>query len=274
LPGFNDLATTHPELSRQALFDPTSVSKGSHKKLPWRCELGHEWEAFVYNRAIGDAGCVYCTGRRALQGFNDLASQYPSLAKEALFDASRVTTGSKTKQPWRCSQGHEWSAPVSERVDGHGCPSCAKFGFNPHQPAWLYLLQHEEWDMLQIGITNDVPRRMREHTKNGWSALDARGPMDGYLAQNLERDLISYLRTGKHLDLTPSSPSRAKYRGKPGTKGEAWLAEEFRVTSLTELINSLHQWQEDPPQGTSLDLCGDGVTPDLNISAKYRSRTV
>lgn len=244
LPGFNDLATTHPELSKQALFDPTSVTKGSHKQLPWRCDLGHEWQAVVSNRAGNDAGCVYCTGRKALPGFNDLASQYPPLAKEALFDATQVTTGSRKKGLWRCSEGHEWTAPVSERVSGHGCPSCAKYGFNPDQPAWLYLLRHEDWDMLQIGITNNVPRRMREHGKNGWTALDVRGPMDGQLAQDLERDLIAFLRSGKGLDLSPSSPSRVDYRGKPGKKGEAWRAEEYRVPRISELVNDLGQWQD------------------------------
>ena len=37
LPGFNDLATTNPELAKQANgWDPTTVIAGGKKKLPWR----------------------------------------------------------------------------------------------------------------------------------------------------------------------------------------------------------------------------------------------
>jgi hypothetical protein len=244
LPGFNDLATTDPELSREALFDPTTVGRGSGKKLPWRCSLGHEWEAVVSNRAGNSAGCIFCTGRKALPGFNDLASQYPDLAREAMFDATQVTTGSRKKLPWRCAEMHEWMAPVQDRVQGHGCPNCAKFGFNPEEPAWLYLLIHRERDMIQIGITNNVPRRMREHRKNGWEALDLRGPMDGLLAQNLERDLLSFLQLGKKVTLSPSSTSRKKYRGKPGKKGEAWCADEYQVSQIGTLIDECNVWQE------------------------------
>jgi len=41
VPGVNDLATTHPDLAAQALFDPTSVEAESSRKVPWRCSLGH-----------------------------------------------------------------------------------------------------------------------------------------------------------------------------------------------------------------------------------------
>jgi len=44
--GYNDLATTNPELARQADgWDPTSITGGVEKKLLWRCNLGHQWKA-------------------------------------------------------------------------------------------------------------------------------------------------------------------------------------------------------------------------------------
>ena len=34
--GVNDLATTHPEIAKEAYgWDPRTVSAGSHKKLEW-----------------------------------------------------------------------------------------------------------------------------------------------------------------------------------------------------------------------------------------------
>ena len=45
----NSLAEVHPQLvsewSEKDKIKPTEVSIGSHKKVIWRCEKGHEWEA-------------------------------------------------------------------------------------------------------------------------------------------------------------------------------------------------------------------------------------
>ena len=49
--GINDLTTLEPLLvkqwSKKNRIKPTEVSIGSHKKVIWRCEKGHEWEAAV-----------------------------------------------------------------------------------------------------------------------------------------------------------------------------------------------------------------------------------
>jgi len=60
LPGFNDLATTNPELAFQMVDgDPTSVTKNSGRKFNWRCDLGHEWKASVDHRSNGRS-CPVC----------------------------------------------------------------------------------------------------------------------------------------------------------------------------------------------------------------------
>ena len=87
LAGFNDLATTEPTLviewdyDRNDSLKPTDVTAGSHKKVWWKCSKGHEWEMSVKDRA-GRQGCPYCSNKRVLSGFNDLATIYPSLADE------------------------------------------------------------------------------------------------------------------------------------------------------------------------------------------------
>ena len=52
--GINDLATLEPLLvkqwSKKNKIKPTEVSIGSHKKVIWRCEKGHEWIATVKSR--------------------------------------------------------------------------------------------------------------------------------------------------------------------------------------------------------------------------------
>ena len=49
--GINDLATLHPELAAEADgCDPSAVTAGSQKKLPWKCELGHTRESCILSR--------------------------------------------------------------------------------------------------------------------------------------------------------------------------------------------------------------------------------
>ena len=76
--GINDLATLEPLLvkqwSKKNKIKPTEVSIGSHKKVIWRCEKGHEWEAAVKSRTINKTDCPYCSHNKVLAGFNDLAT--------------------------------------------------------------------------------------------------------------------------------------------------------------------------------------------------------
>ena len=110
---------------------PQNVTVGSSRKIHWRCENGHAWEAKVYSRTEG-RGCPYCSGQKPVPGESDLATLYPQIAAEwdyakngALTPAS-VTPGSHRKVHWRCSCGHEWETPIHRRVYNEtGCPYCA-----------------------------------------------------------------------------------------------------------------------------------------------------
>ena len=65
LPGYNDLATTNPELAlewhpnRNEPLYPTMVTSGSHKKVWWKCNKGHEWQATIDKRNRGNR-CPVC----------------------------------------------------------------------------------------------------------------------------------------------------------------------------------------------------------------------
>lgn len=69
--GFNDLASTHPELATQ--WHPTRNGEltakdyiaGTNKKIWWICDVGHEWKASGNKRVVG-TGCPEC----ATSGFD------------------------------------------------------------------------------------------------------------------------------------------------------------------------------------------------------------
>ena len=137
LAGFNDLATTNPEMLldwdyEKNKIEPTAINRGSHRKLWWKCEKGHSYDAEPYARAAGN-GCPYCAGRKVMAGFNDLATTHPKVAAQWDYDLNggltpqMVTKGSNKKAWFRCSEGHVWETYIFSRTRTRAsdCPVCA-----------------------------------------------------------------------------------------------------------------------------------------------------
>ena len=239
LPGFNDLATTHPELASQADgWDPTEIISGS-KKVNWICSEGHRTSASITNRKSG-SDCRVCTNQEVLFGFNDLETKFPKIAAEADgWDPRRIFPKSNSRKTWKCSEGHSWVATVGSRTGlNAGCPTCAPGGgYDPNDDGYLYFLTHSNWEMLQIGITNVPDRRMREHKKLGWGLIEIRGPMDGHLTQQWETAILRMLKA-KGADL-----SNSKIAGKFDGYSEAWSKSTFEVSSIKELMKLTEEFE-------------------------------
>ena len=64
--GYNDLATTDPELSlewdyeKNGTLHPTDISRHSMRSVWWKGPCGHSWKSKVYGRVFENAGCIYC----------------------------------------------------------------------------------------------------------------------------------------------------------------------------------------------------------------------
>lgn len=136
--GINDLSTLKPELalewSVKNEIKPTQVSIGSHKKVIWKCKLGHEWEASVKSRTINKTGCPYCSHNKVLAGFNDLATVFPKVAAEWSDKNEKkpteVTAFANSKAWWKCRVcGYEWNTLISTRSGGSKCPCCSGYTF-------------------------------------------------------------------------------------------------------------------------------------------------
>jgi hypothetical protein len=239
LPGFNDLASTHPDLANQAFeWDPTTLTFGSGKKVKWKCDLGHVWEMRITSRTSQLQNCPYCGNQTVLPGFNDLATKFPELAEQAVgWDTTSVTPGSNVKQLWRCGFGHEWKTSPKSRTSSSktGCPTCSKTGFDPNADGWLYLLNHPDWEMTQIGITNHPDDRLRNHKKLGWEIIELRGPMDGLLARKWESSILKMLISiGVSLEAN-------EIAGRFDGHTESWLTRDFKVSTLKELMAAVEK---------------------------------
>jgi hypothetical protein len=245
LVGFNDLNTTHPNISKEAFgWDPKNVVSGTPKILQWKCPVGHIWKCAGENRIKnGQVGteCSYCSNRKLLSGFNDLKTLFPSIAEEAFgWDPSKFLAGTSSRKLWKCKQGHQWRTGISSRTGNHktGCPSCSSYGFDPNIGGYLYFIQHHNWQMLQIGITNYPDDRLKQHKRLGWEIIEIRGPMDGHLTQQWETAILRMLKE-KGADL-----SNSKIAGKFDGYSEAWSKSIFPVKSIKELMRLTEEFEE------------------------------
>lgn len=135
--GYNDLATTHPELAAQwhptknGELTPQQVSRGYRQKVWWLGECGHEWQARPNNRTNTEhpSGCSVCAARTIVPGVNDLATLYPEIAAQwhptkNTKKPTEVAGKAKDYAWWLCDKGHEWPARIYSRTK-RGCEKCS-----------------------------------------------------------------------------------------------------------------------------------------------------
>jgi hypothetical protein len=128
--GFNDFASTHPHLLNELISsDGTDFVAGSTNKFcTWKCPLGHIYESKPHNRAIRGQGCPYCSRHKVLEGFNDLKTTHPEIAKEAYdFDPTKLSAGSHSYVHWKCPKNHIYGSVLKQRTgkDKSNCSVCS-----------------------------------------------------------------------------------------------------------------------------------------------------
>lgn len=134
-----NFATAYPELLKEVdwvmneNFDPTKITPRANKKIWWKCDKGHSWQATVTNRTRRqfDNACPFCLNRK-LGDHNSLAQLRPDIAKDwhpsknKTLSPHNVIAGGSKKVWWQCKHGHEWQASIGIRVhSGTGCPKCS-----------------------------------------------------------------------------------------------------------------------------------------------------
>lgn len=122
--GENDLASQFPEIAAQwhpeknGILTPQQVTPCSNRKIWWKCELGHSYQAMISARSMSGTGCPYCAGRKVLSGFNDLATLHPKIAKQwhttlyGTLTPDSVTVGSHRKVWQQRAEGHVCQAVI------------------------------------------------------------------------------------------------------------------------------------------------------------------
>ena len=238
LSGFNDLATTHPAIAAEAHeWDPKTVNAGSNPKKRWKCTLGHKWMAAPNSRTgPNQSGCPICANKEVLIGYNDLATLNPNLAEQAYeWDPRSLTQSSTKKRKWKCQFGHVWTSTPADRTRGNGCPTCSVSGFDPNREAWLYFIEHDEWHMLQIGITTQPKVRLESHARLNWRLIELRGPLDGHHIQEMETAALRSLK--KRKAIFANDAGGQVFDGWT----EAWTKASLNVISIKQILDWVYE---------------------------------
>ena len=130
--------------------DINSVSRGSGKKVYWKCSKGHKWLSTINNRTASKSGCPECAklehskivsksmvkrSTSLLEWCNQnkergtqLLSEWTGITETGgKYDSpSEVTSQSNKQLLWRCKNEHEWFAKVQKRtLLSSNCPYCS-----------------------------------------------------------------------------------------------------------------------------------------------------
>ena len=113
---------------------PTEITSASHQKVWWICEKGHSYQTSISHKTSSKpTGCPYCTNRKVLAGYNDLATTHPHLLEEWDYEKNdtlptEILAGSHNKVWWKCYYCKKEYESSPEKRSGKrlGCIRCRK----------------------------------------------------------------------------------------------------------------------------------------------------
>ena len=102
----------------------------SSKKVWLICPTCHGSFDTIVSKFTEGVRCPYCSGKRVLVGFNDLATKTPE-SLQYWSDKNNTTPyehtyGSGEKAWWKCDRNHEWESTIANFSTGARCPVCAR----------------------------------------------------------------------------------------------------------------------------------------------------
>jgi len=116
-----------------------------------------------------------------------------------------------------------------------GCKWCGEGGLDYSAPSYLYIVSHQEFGSLKVGISNDEARanRIAAHKRNGWKLHKSYKFRTGAQASDCETAILRHLRIKLQLGVHLSGNLMPQ-----GGHTETVDGEEITVLELTKIVDS------------------------------------
>jgi hypothetical protein len=118
-----------------------------------------------------------------------------------------------------------------------GCKYCAPVGLQRAAPGLLYLMKHEGFFALKVGVTSTAARknRIRTHQMAGWSLVKTWDLPDAGVAESIETVVLSHWR--RSLKAPPALlPSDMPSGGHSETVALIYVTAEDAASLIEQLV--------------------------------------
>ena len=116
----------YPDLCKEWSYDknelaPSEYHSGSDKKVYWKCENNHLYQARINSRVSGLGKCQEC---------KSISHLHPELMKEwdfsknKEFDPKSLNPGSKKVVWWKCKKNHSVQSSIVAKTKSGICQEC------------------------------------------------------------------------------------------------------------------------------------------------------
>jgi len=184
--------TEAAEVMLAAGLEPLEKFPGARKGWRSRCTSCGRQVAPHYTTVMRGSRCIFCAGRRVDP------EEAAEVMRAAGLEPLEEYPGAAHSWRCRCDRcGNEVTPKYNTIQQGDGgCRFCPPAGFRADEPTRLYLMRHDSFQCLKIGITNRSAKndRVATHTAEGWAIVATWDSDDGDTMLNAEAAVLHWWR--------------------------------------------------------------------------------
>lgn len=140
------------------------VDTGTHTKANFQCNVcGRVWDPIVSSVLRGVNHCPSCSKKKEKMTHEEHVAAITE--KNPNVEVLSIIKNSRSKIKCLCRTcGNVFDTYPRRLKGGHGCPRCAKFGYDQTGPGVLYILADNPYkpSRLKIGVTKDLEARLKQ----------------------------------------------------------------------------------------------------------------
>lgn len=179
---------------KQADLEPLEEYKSSD--APWKCKC-LKCDRVVFpsfsNVSKGHEGCAFCSGNAV----------HPDDALKIMLES-----GYEPLEPYPAHNKTKWKSrhiqcgtivfPYYNTIQNRksGCSVCAEYGLKLENPAYVYIMFHDAFNSIKVGISNNDarPNRIKSHASDGWQLFKKIDLPNGAIATDIEAKTFNWIR--------------------------------------------------------------------------------